>query len=173
VLLPKPVAECQYWHRSLNPKKLISVGFRCAALRCAALCSAVLVGAGGCGAEKAALLVLPFHTAPALRRLHSPALPHRWPPPPCAALCSHLAPRMTMARTLKLYRLPDQPQTPGLRQMENKDVPQVRQQPDSSQAGSRQPAASRPRSPASLPHCPAPMAATTGMLCIGHCWAPT
>ena len=28
VLLPKPVAECQYWHRSLNPKKLISVGFR-------------------------------------------------------------------------------------------------------------------------------------------------
>ena len=29
VLLPKPVAECQYWHRSLNPKKLISIGFRC------------------------------------------------------------------------------------------------------------------------------------------------
>ena len=31
VLLPKPVAECQYWHRSLNPKKLINIGFRCAA----------------------------------------------------------------------------------------------------------------------------------------------
>jgi glycylpeptide N-tetradecanoyltransferase len=27
VLLPRPVAECQYWHRSLNPKKLIAVGF--------------------------------------------------------------------------------------------------------------------------------------------------
>jgi glycylpeptide N-tetradecanoyltransferase len=27
VLLPKPVAECQYWHRPLNPKKLIAVGF--------------------------------------------------------------------------------------------------------------------------------------------------
>lgn len=29
VLLPKPIAECQYWHRSLNPKKLIAIGFRC------------------------------------------------------------------------------------------------------------------------------------------------
>lgn len=27
VVLPKPAAECQYWHRSLNPKKLISIGF--------------------------------------------------------------------------------------------------------------------------------------------------
>ena len=27
VLLPKPVATCRYWHRSLNPKKLIDVGF--------------------------------------------------------------------------------------------------------------------------------------------------
>jgi len=27
VVLPKPVAECRYWHRSLNPKKLIDVGF--------------------------------------------------------------------------------------------------------------------------------------------------
>jgi hypothetical protein len=27
VLLPKPVATCQYWHRSLNPKKLISINF--------------------------------------------------------------------------------------------------------------------------------------------------
>ncbi|EFN55805.1 hypothetical protein CHLNCDRAFT_48776 [Chlorella variabilis] len=62
VLLPKPVAECQYWHRSLNPKKLISIGF------------------------------------------------------------SRLAPRMTMARTLKLYKLPKQPQTPGMRQMEARDV---------------------------------------------------
>ena len=27
VVLPKPVAKCRYWHRSLNPKKLIEVGF--------------------------------------------------------------------------------------------------------------------------------------------------
>ncbi|CAL4144211.1 unnamed protein product, partial [Meganyctiphanes norvegica] len=27
VLLPKPVASCRYWHRSLNPKKLIDVKF--------------------------------------------------------------------------------------------------------------------------------------------------
>eukprot|EP00887_Chlorella_sp_A99_P007814 scaffold20.g7814.t1 len=61
VLLPKPVAECQYWHRSLNPKKLISIGF------------------------------------------------------------SRLAPRMTMARTLKLYKLPEMPATPGVRPMEARD----------------------------------------------------
>lgn len=47
VVLPKPVASCRYWHRSLQPKKLIEVGF------------------------------------------------------------SRLAPRMTMARTQKLYALPD------------------------------------------------------------------
>lgn len=33
VLLPKPVATAQYWHRSLNPKKLISVGFSRLAVR--------------------------------------------------------------------------------------------------------------------------------------------
>lgn len=27
VVLPKPVATCRYWHRSLNPKKLIEVSF--------------------------------------------------------------------------------------------------------------------------------------------------
>lgn len=27
VLLPKPVASCRYWHRSLNPKKLVDVQF--------------------------------------------------------------------------------------------------------------------------------------------------
>lgn len=32
---------------------------------------------------------------------------------------------MTMARTLKLYKLPEEPQTPGLRQMQPADVPQV------------------------------------------------
>ncbi|BDA48372.1 Glycylpeptide N-tetradecanoyltransferase 1 [Coccomyxa sp. Obi] len=65
VVLPKPMATAQYWHRSLNPKKLISVGF------------------------------------------------------------SRLAPRMTLARTLKLYKLPEQPVTAGLRPLEPKDVPQV------------------------------------------------
>mmetsp|Transcript_16098 Transcript_16098/g.34830 ORF Transcript_16098/g.34830 Transcript_16098/m.34830 type:complete len:429 (-) Transcript_16098:795-2081(-) len=65
VLIPKPVATCRYWHRSINPKKLIDIGF------------------------------------------------------------SRLAPRMTMARTIKLYKLPDQPATPGLRSLEPRDVPQV------------------------------------------------
>ncbi|CAL5224452.1 g7141 [Coccomyxa viridis] len=65
VVLPKPVATAQYWHRSLNPKKLISVGF------------------------------------------------------------SRLAPRMTLARTLKLFKLPEEPQTPGLRPLTKQDVPQV------------------------------------------------
>lgn len=65
VVIPTPVAECQYWHRSLNPKKLISVGF------------------------------------------------------------SKLSQRMTLARTIKLYRLAEKPATPGLRPMERRDVPQV------------------------------------------------
>ena len=34
-------------------------------------------------------------------------------------------PRMTMARTLKLYKLPDKPKTPGIRLLEKKDIPQV------------------------------------------------
>ena len=33
VVLPKPVATAQYWHRSLNPKKLIGVGFSRLAVR--------------------------------------------------------------------------------------------------------------------------------------------
>jgi glycylpeptide N-tetradecanoyltransferase len=32
---------------------------------------------------------------------------------------------MTMLRTIKLYKLPDQPKTPGFRQMLDKDVPQA------------------------------------------------
>ncbi|CAA6656742.1 unnamed protein product [Spirodela intermedia] len=54
-----------YWHRSLNPKKLIEVGF------------------------------------------------------------SRLGPRMTMSRTIKLYKLPDSVITPGFRKMELRDVPAV------------------------------------------------
>lgn len=65
VVLPTPVSTCQYWHRSLNPKKLIDVGF------------------------------------------------------------SRLGPRMTMSRTIKLYKLPDSTVTPGFRQMKLHDVPAV------------------------------------------------
>lgn len=65
VVLPRPISESRYYHRSLNPKKLIEVGF------------------------------------------------------------SHLGPRMTMARTLKLYKVPDQPQLPGMRKMTPKDLPRV------------------------------------------------
>ncbi|KAG5681210.1 hypothetical protein PVAND_010666 [Polypedilum vanderplanki] len=65
VVLPKPVTTCRYWHRSLNPRKLIDVNFSC------------------------------------------------------------LARNMTMLRTIKLYKLPEQPKTQGFRQMEEKDVPQA------------------------------------------------
>lgn len=65
VVLPTPITTCQYWHRTLNPKKLIEVGF------------------------------------------------------------SRLGPRMTMSRTIKLYKLPDSPVTPGFRKMELHDVPAV------------------------------------------------
>ncbi|EMS64071.1 Glycylpeptide N-tetradecanoyltransferase 1 [Triticum urartu] len=62
---PPPPPPCRYWHRSLNPKKLIDVGF------------------------------------------------------------SRLGPRMTMSRTVRLYKLPDAPLTPGFRQMELRDVAAV------------------------------------------------
>ncbi|XP_047325774.1 glycylpeptide N-tetradecanoyltransferase 1 [Impatiens glandulifera] len=65
VVLPTPISTCQYWHRSLNPKKLIDVGF------------------------------------------------------------SRLGPRMTMSRTIKLYKLPESTVTPGFRKMELHDVPAV------------------------------------------------
>lgn len=65
VVLPTPITTCQYWHRSLNPKKLIDVGF------------------------------------------------------------SRLGARMTMSRTIKLYKLPDSTASPGFRKMELRDVPAV------------------------------------------------
>ncbi|XAR50079.1 Glycylpeptide N-tetradecanoyltransferase [Bertholletia excelsa] len=65
VVLPTPISTCQYWHRSLNPKKLIDVGF------------------------------------------------------------SRLGARMTMSRTIKLYKLPESTATPGFRKMEPHDVPAV------------------------------------------------
>eukprot|EP00002_Diphylleia_rotans_P010549 TRINITY_DN2104_c0_g1_i1.p1 TRINITY_DN2104_c0_g1~~TRINITY_DN2104_c0_g1_i1.p1 ORF type:complete len:324 (-),score=76.76 TRINITY_DN2104_c0_g1_i1:612-1583(-) len=62
IVIPTPVTSCRYYHRSLNPKKLIEVGF------------------------------------------------------------SFLAPRMTMARTIKLYKLPEEPQIPGIRALEKRHV---------------------------------------------------
>ena len=61
-VLPVPVSSARYHHRSLNPKKLVNVGF------------------------------------------------------------SRLSPKMTMARMLKLYKLPEETHTEGLRPMEEKDV---------------------------------------------------
>jgi glycylpeptide N-tetradecanoyltransferase len=65
VLLPVPVASARYHHRSLHPKKLVTVGF------------------------------------------------------------SRLAPRMTLARLTKLYKLPTETSTNGLRPMRPSDVPSV------------------------------------------------
>jgi|EP00505_MAST-04D_sp_SCG-Rhode-Island_P003098 glycylpeptide N-tetradecanoyltransferase len=66
VVLPKPVAHARYWHRSINPQKLIEVKF------------------------------------------------------------SRLQPRMTMNRTIRLYKLPEEPKTAGLRPMTLADVPSAR-----------------------------------------------
>lgn len=65
IVLPKPVSSVRYWHRSLNPKKLIECQF------------------------------------------------------------SRLGPRMTLARTIRLYKLPEEPALPGIRAMLPKDVPSV------------------------------------------------
>eukprot|EP01090_Pellita_catalonica_P019545 TRINITY_DN6696_c0_g1_i1.p1 TRINITY_DN6696_c0_g1~~TRINITY_DN6696_c0_g1_i1.p1 ORF type:complete len:401 (-),score=57.73 TRINITY_DN6696_c0_g1_i1:422-1624(-) len=65
VVLPKPFGKCRYWHRSLNPRKLLAVGF------------------------------------------------------------SHLSRTMTVSRAQRLFRVPDQTKTPGIRVMLQKDVPQV------------------------------------------------
>lgn len=64
-LLPRPVTSSRYYHRSLNPKKLIEVGF------------------------------------------------------------SRLQPRMTMARTIKLYSVKPETCVPGIRELRKEDVPAV------------------------------------------------
>lgn len=63
--IPRPVSSCRYYHRSLNPKKLVEIGF------------------------------------------------------------SRLAPRMTLARTIKLFKTLDAPKTKGFRAMVPEDVEQV------------------------------------------------
>lgn len=65
VVIPSPIAETTYYHRSLNPKKLVEVGF------------------------------------------------------------SSLPRNLTMARFVKIHKLPDQPSIEGLRPMTKKDVPRV------------------------------------------------
>lgn len=65
VVIPKPVGACQYWHRSLNVRKLIDIEF------------------------------------------------------------SRIQQRMTLNRTIKLYRLPETTSTPGFRAMTEADVPAV------------------------------------------------
>lgn len=65
VVIPTPIAVTTYWHRSLNPKKLVEVGF------------------------------------------------------------SSLPAKMPMARFVKMYQLPKETSTPGLRPMVAKDVPVV------------------------------------------------
>lgn len=68
ILLPKPVARCQYYHRSLNPRKLIAVEFA--------------------------------SVPSSLRSFKDP-----------------------IAATERLFALPSEPRTPGLRPMEERDVP--------------------------------------------------
>ena len=65
VVLPKPISTARYWHRSLNVKKLVEIGF------------------------------------------------------------TNLHQRMTMSRTIKLFKLDNKPATPGIRPMTDADVPAV------------------------------------------------
>jgi len=64
-VIPKPIANCRYFHRSLNPKKLVDVGF------------------------------------------------------------SHLSKMMTMTRAIKLFKVPERPEIPGIRALQPKDVPET------------------------------------------------
>ncbi|KAI8096679.1 acyl-CoA N-acyltransferase [Halteromyces radiatus] len=65
-ILPKPISTCQYFHRSLNPKKLVECGFS--------------------------------------------RIPHKW----------------TLARMIKHFKVPEKTSIPGFREMQQKDVPEVR-----------------------------------------------
>ena len=65
VFIPRPVGSCRYYHRSLNPKKLVEIGF------------------------------------------------------------SRLAPRMTLGRTIKLFKTLEAPKSEGFREMEVNDLTQV------------------------------------------------
>lgn len=63
--IPTPISNTSYWHRSLNQKKLIEVGF------------------------------------------------------------CQLPPNRSLAQYLKLHKLPNKPEIPGMREMEKKDVERV------------------------------------------------
>ena len=149
-VLPKPVGTCQYWHRSLDPKKVRSVVLWIIMNVSVTSPSAAVKGAqqqlsdrNGSHRHHALQLGRPHALAPGFGRqdprrtvwcmycfvgtshARGRRLFH-----PCMQLIavgfSRLQPRMTMARTLKLYKLPDAPQTAGLRQMRAEDAPQAR-----------------------------------------------
>merc|ERR1712096_94375 len=65
VVLPRPIGSNRYYHRSLNPKKLIDINF------------------------------------------------------------SRLAPKQTLRMVQRLYKVPAEPKTPGIRPLTKKDIPQA------------------------------------------------
>lgn len=85
VKLPGPVAECRYWHRSLNPKKLIDIG------NCTITLSFTL--------SHLTCFTLSYFTG-----------------------FSRIAERSTLARTIKLFKLPEWPKTPGMQPLQPKHV---------------------------------------------------
>ncbi len=103
---------------------------------------AYLPAAGGGRPRSHALLRTLFDERPIFSSCRcSLALPARAQTRMClSCMCIHSAtcraardgssaaaqPRMTMARTIKLFKLPAEPVTPGLRPMEQRDIPQAR-----------------------------------------------
>ncbi len=157
VVLPKPVATATYWHRALQPRKLIAVNFTRLAARPDAQAALWLrpdksaLGKGVCCVPASSWGWPPSVTCAPLGAIRerpmfsgcrcSLALPARAQTRMClSCMCIHSAmcraardgstaaaqPRMTMARTIKLFKLPAEPVTPGLRPMEQRDIPQAR-----------------------------------------------
>ena len=84
---------------------------------CTALCShSSMTALAWCTGQANASMLSPYCTHRSLIRkgLHSVQL-----------LPRRLQTRMTMARTLKLYKLPDEPLTPGIRALERRDIAQA------------------------------------------------
>lgn len=101
------MASARYWHRSLNPKKLIDVGFSSLQVRPAPVARPARCRRSVSPAD----------------RLSALGVEGRGSSAPAAAPRRALQPRMTLARTIKLLRLPASPSTPRLRPMEPRDVP--------------------------------------------------
>jgi glycylpeptide N-tetradecanoyltransferase len=68
---------------------------------------------------------LPLHALPLLHTQSLSFVPDLSPEAERELYVCVPQPRMTMARTIKLYRLPSTTATPGLRAMEARDVPAV------------------------------------------------